>query len=133
MALALWLTSSRAACTAATRSACEPGLVSRQATPRFSTAASVAERRAFANSQVFITVMFETARAFGLAPVVAINVRNTDVAFLLGRKRILGAVGFTLKNSRIENVVNAVAAYVGVAAKQLPVAASAPTVSVAAR
>jgi 2-keto-3-deoxy-L-rhamnonate aldolase RhmA len=30
----------------------------------FSTAASVAERRAFANSQVFITVMFETARAF---------------------------------------------------------------------
>jgi len=33
-----------------------------------------------------------------------ITVRNTDVAFLLGRKRILGAVGFTLKNSRIENV-----------------------------
>ena len=29
-----------------------------------------------------------------------ITVRNTDVAFLLGRKRILGAVGFTLKNSR---------------------------------
>ena len=25
-----------------------------------------------------------------------ITVRNTDVAFLLGRKRILGAVGFTL-------------------------------------
>jgi hypothetical protein len=33
-----------------------------------------------------------------------ITVRNTDVAFLLGRKRIIGAVGFTLKNSRIENV-----------------------------
>jgi len=33
-----------------------------------------------------------------------ITIRNTDVAFLLGRKRILGAVGFTLKNSRIENV-----------------------------
>ncbi len=33
-----------------------------------------------------------------------ITVRNTDVAFLLGRKRILGAVGFTLKNSRVENV-----------------------------
>jgi len=33
-----------------------------------------------------------------------ITVRNTDVAFLLGRKRILGAVGFTLKNSRLENV-----------------------------
>lgn len=33
-----------------------------------------------------------------------ITVRNTDVAFLLGRKRILGAIGFTLKNSRIENV-----------------------------
>lgn len=33
-----------------------------------------------------------------------ITVRNTDVAFLLGRKRMLGAVGFTLKNSRIENV-----------------------------
>ena len=33
-----------------------------------------------------------------------ITVRNTDVAFLLGRKRIVGAVGFTLKNSRIENV-----------------------------
>jgi len=33
-----------------------------------------------------------------------ITVRNTDVAFLLGRKRILGAVGFTLKNSKIENV-----------------------------
>ena len=26
-----------------------------------------------------------------------ITVRNTEVAFLLGRKRILGAVGFTLK------------------------------------
>jgi hypothetical protein len=33
-----------------------------------------------------------------------ITVRNTDVAFLLGRKRIVGAVGFTLKNSRVENV-----------------------------
>jgi hypothetical protein len=33
-----------------------------------------------------------------------ITVRNTDVAFLLGRKRILGAIGFTLKNSRLENV-----------------------------
>ena len=33
-----------------------------------------------------------------------ITVRNTDVAFLLGRKRIIGAIGFTLKNSRIENV-----------------------------
>jgi hypothetical protein len=33
-----------------------------------------------------------------------ITIRNTDVAFLLGRKRIIGAVGFTLKNSRIENV-----------------------------
>lgn len=33
-----------------------------------------------------------------------ITVRNTDVAFLLGRKRILGAVGFTLKNSRLESV-----------------------------
>jgi hypothetical protein len=33
-----------------------------------------------------------------------ITVRNTDVAFLLGRKRILGAVGFTLKNCRLENV-----------------------------
>ena len=33
-----------------------------------------------------------------------ITVRNTEVAFLLGRKRMLGAVGFTLKNSRIENV-----------------------------
>lgn len=33
-----------------------------------------------------------------------ITVSNTDVAFLLGRKRILGAVGFTLKNSRLENV-----------------------------
>ena len=33
-----------------------------------------------------------------------ITVRNTDIAFLLGRKRILGAVGFTLKNSRLENV-----------------------------
>ena len=33
-----------------------------------------------------------------------ITVRNTEVAFLLGRKRIVGAVGFTLKNSRIENV-----------------------------
>ena len=33
-----------------------------------------------------------------------ITVRNTDVAFLLGRKRILGAVGFSLKNSRLENV-----------------------------
>lgn len=33
-----------------------------------------------------------------------ITVRNTEVAFLLGRKRILGAVGFTLKNSRLENV-----------------------------
>ena len=33
-----------------------------------------------------------------------ITVRNTDVAFQLGRKRILGAVGFTLKNSKIENV-----------------------------
>jgi hypothetical protein len=33
-----------------------------------------------------------------------ITVRNTDVAFLLGRKRILGAVGFTLKNSKIENI-----------------------------
>jgi hypothetical protein len=33
-----------------------------------------------------------------------ITVRNTDVAFLLGRKRILGAVGFTLKNSRVENI-----------------------------
>jgi hypothetical protein len=33
-----------------------------------------------------------------------ITVRNTDVAFLLGRKRMLGAVGFTLKNSRLENV-----------------------------
>jgi hypothetical protein len=33
-----------------------------------------------------------------------ITVRNTEVAFLLGRKRMLGAVGFTLKNARIENV-----------------------------
>jgi hypothetical protein len=33
-----------------------------------------------------------------------ITVRNTDVAFLLGRKRILGAVGFTLKNSKLEGV-----------------------------
>jgi hypothetical protein len=33
-----------------------------------------------------------------------ITVRNTDVAFLLGRKRILGSVGFTLKNSKLENV-----------------------------
>lgn len=33
-----------------------------------------------------------------------ITVRNTELAFLLGRKRILGAVGFTLKNSRLENV-----------------------------
>ncbi|MDQ2641544.1 MAG: hypothetical protein M3Y79_13320 [Pseudomonadota bacterium] len=33
-----------------------------------------------------------------------ITVRNTDTAFLLGRKRILGAVGFTLKNSKIEDV-----------------------------
>ena len=33
-----------------------------------------------------------------------ITVRNTEVAFLLGRKRILGAIGFTLKNSRLENV-----------------------------
>lgn len=33
-----------------------------------------------------------------------ITVRNTDVAFLLGRKRMLGAVGFTLKNSRLDNV-----------------------------
>jgi hypothetical protein len=33
-----------------------------------------------------------------------ITVRNTEVAFLLGRKRIVGAVGFTLKNARIENV-----------------------------
>lgn len=33
-----------------------------------------------------------------------ITVRNTEVAFLLGRKRILGAVGFTLKNSRLENI-----------------------------
>ncbi|MDR2216299.1 MAG: hypothetical protein LBE59_10750 [Nevskiaceae bacterium] len=33
-----------------------------------------------------------------------ITVRNVDTAFQLGRKRILGSVGFTLKNSRIENV-----------------------------
>lgn len=33
-----------------------------------------------------------------------ITLRNTDVAFLLGRKRILGAVGFTLKNARLENI-----------------------------
>jgi hypothetical protein len=33
-----------------------------------------------------------------------ITVRSTEVAFLLGRKRMLGAVGFTLKNARIENV-----------------------------
>jgi hypothetical protein len=33
-----------------------------------------------------------------------ITVRNTDVAFQLGRKRIGGAVGFTLKKSRVENV-----------------------------
>jgi hypothetical protein len=33
-----------------------------------------------------------------------ITVRNTDVAFLLGRKRILGAIGFTLKNSRLEDI-----------------------------
>jgi hypothetical protein len=33
-----------------------------------------------------------------------ITVRNTDVAFLLGRKRIIGSVGFTLKNSKLENV-----------------------------
>jgi hypothetical protein len=33
-----------------------------------------------------------------------LTVRNADTAFLLGRKRILGAVGFTLKNSRIEDV-----------------------------
>jgi len=33
-----------------------------------------------------------------------VTVRNTELAFLLGRKRILGAVGFTLKNSKIENV-----------------------------
>jgi hypothetical protein len=33
-----------------------------------------------------------------------ITVRNTDVAFLLGRKRILGAVGFSLKNSKLEDV-----------------------------
>lgn len=33
-----------------------------------------------------------------------ITVRNTDVAFDLGHKRIGGAVGFVLKNSRVENV-----------------------------
>lgn len=33
-----------------------------------------------------------------------ITVRSTDVAFLLGRKRMLGAVGFTLKNSRLEDI-----------------------------
>ncbi len=33
-----------------------------------------------------------------------ITVRNTEIAFLLGRKRILGAVGFTLKRSKLENV-----------------------------
>ncbi len=33
-----------------------------------------------------------------------LTVRNTDVAFLLGRKRMLGAVGFTLVRSRLENV-----------------------------
>ena len=33
-----------------------------------------------------------------------ITVRNTDVAFDLGHKRIAGAVGFTLKRSRIEDV-----------------------------
>jgi hypothetical protein len=33
-----------------------------------------------------------------------ITVRNTEVAFLLGRKRIVGSVGFTLKHSRLENV-----------------------------
>lgn len=33
-----------------------------------------------------------------------ITVRNTDVAFELGHKRIRGAVGFTLKHSRIEDV-----------------------------
>ena len=33
-----------------------------------------------------------------------ITIRNTDVAFDLGHKRIGGAVGFTLKRSRIEDV-----------------------------
>jgi hypothetical protein len=33
-----------------------------------------------------------------------ITVRNTDVAFLVGRKRIVGSSGFTLKRSKIENV-----------------------------
>jgi len=33
-----------------------------------------------------------------------ITVRNTDVGFLLGRKHVTGADGFTLKRSRLENV-----------------------------
>jgi hypothetical protein len=33
-----------------------------------------------------------------------ITVRNTDVAFLLGIKDIIGASGFTLKHSRLENI-----------------------------
>ena len=33
-----------------------------------------------------------------------ITVRNTETAFQLGRKRIAGSVGFTLKNSKLENV-----------------------------
>jgi hypothetical protein len=33
-----------------------------------------------------------------------ITVRNTDVAFLIGRKDIVGSSGFTLKDCRIENV-----------------------------
>ena len=33
-----------------------------------------------------------------------ITVRNTNVAFLLGLKNIAGASGFTLKNSRLENI-----------------------------
>ncbi len=33
-----------------------------------------------------------------------ITVRNVDTAFMLGRKRMLGSVGFTLKRSKLENI-----------------------------
>lgn len=33
-----------------------------------------------------------------------ITVRNVDTAYVLGRKRILGSVGFTLKHSKLENI-----------------------------
>ncbi len=37
-----------------------------------------------------------------------ITVRNTELAFLTGRKNIAGSSGFTLMNSRVENVVRGV-------------------------